>query len=81
MTVTETEPRVWMRGVKGKNVLVTGVREGRAPARSRILLLERGGYLPREPENWDSREGWKEDRVASVEVKNFGAKPTYQRMR
>src|SRR5256886_6847239 len=22
----------------------------------RILLLERGGYLPREPENWDSKE-------------------------
>ena len=28
-----------------------------APTGKRILLLERGGYLPREPENWDSRRG------------------------
>ena len=27
-----------------------------APSGKRILLLERGGYLPREPENWDSNE-------------------------
>jgi choline dehydrogenase-like flavoprotein len=27
-----------------------------APSGKRILLLERGGYLPREPENWDSEE-------------------------
>jgi choline dehydrogenase-like flavoprotein len=27
-----------------------------APTGKRILLLERGGYLPREPENWDTRE-------------------------
>jgi choline dehydrogenase-like flavoprotein len=27
-----------------------------APSGKRILLLERGGYLPREPENWDSAE-------------------------
>jgi choline dehydrogenase-like flavoprotein len=27
-----------------------------APSGKRILLLERGGYLPREPENWDSGE-------------------------
>src|ERR671918_187001 len=27
-----------------------------APSGKRILLLERGGYLRREPENWDSRE-------------------------
>jgi choline dehydrogenase-like flavoprotein len=27
-----------------------------APTGKRILLLERGGYLRREPENWDSRE-------------------------
>jgi choline dehydrogenase-like flavoprotein len=26
-----------------------------APSGKRILLVERGGYLPREPENWDSR--------------------------
>src|ERR671915_1259239 len=28
-----------------------------APSGKRILVLERGGYLPREPENWDSEEG------------------------
>ena len=28
-----------------------------APTGKRILLLERGGYLPREPENWDSQGG------------------------
>ena len=28
-----------------------------APSGKRILLLERGGYLPREPENWDSQRG------------------------
>ena len=27
-----------------------------APSGKRVLVLERGGYLPREPENWDSRE-------------------------
>ena len=27
-----------------------------APSGKRILLLERGGYLPREPENWDCEE-------------------------
>ena len=26
-----------------------------APSGKRILLLERGGYLPREKDNWDSR--------------------------
>ena len=28
-----------------------------APSGKRILLLERGGWLPREPENWDRRRG------------------------
>jgi len=27
-----------------------------APSGKRILLLERGGWLPREPENWLSEE-------------------------
>ena len=27
-----------------------------APSGLNVLLLERGGYLPREPENWDSQE-------------------------
>jgi choline dehydrogenase-like flavoprotein len=33
----------------------------------RILLLERGGYLPREPENWDSREVFGKDRYVTEE--------------
>src|SRR5215213_929523 len=38
-----------------------------APSGKRILLLERGGYLPREPENWDSREVFNKDRYLSDE--------------
>ena len=33
-----------------------------APSGKRILLLERGGYLPREPENWDSKEVFGKER-------------------
>ncbi|MDQ6819006.1 MAG: GMC family oxidoreductase [Actinomycetota bacterium] len=39
-----------------------------APSGKRILLLERGGYLPREPQNWDSREVFGKDRYLSEEV-------------
>src|SRR6516162_11737824 len=39
-----------------------------APSGKRILLLERGGYLPREPENWDSREVFINDRYLSGEL-------------
>ena len=39
-----------------------------APSGKRILLLERGGYLPREPENWDSRQVFGRDRYLSDEV-------------
>ena len=38
-----------------------------APSGKRILLLERGGYLPREPENWDIREIFRKDRYLSDE--------------
>src|SRR4051794_6634793 len=38
-----------------------------APSGKRILLLERGGYLPREPENWDSHEGFNRNRYLSGE--------------
>jgi choline dehydrogenase-like flavoprotein len=38
-----------------------------APSGKRILLLERGGYLPREPENWDSREVFGKDRYVTDE--------------
>jgi choline dehydrogenase-like flavoprotein len=39
-----------------------------APSGKRILLLERGGYLPREPENWDSNEVFLKERYLSGEV-------------
>ena len=39
-----------------------------APSGKRILLLERGGYLPREPENWDSREVFLKNRYVSGET-------------
>src|SRR5215210_2330279 len=38
-----------------------------APSGKRILLLERGGYLPREPENWDSGEVFNRNRYLSGE--------------
>ena len=38
-----------------------------APSGKRVLLLERGGYLPREPENWDSNEVFINDRYLSGE--------------
>jgi choline dehydrogenase-like flavoprotein len=39
-----------------------------APSGKRILLLERGGYLPREPENWSSREIFRKERYLSDEM-------------
>jgi choline dehydrogenase-like flavoprotein len=38
-----------------------------APSGKRILLLERGGYLPREPENWDSKEVFGKSRYVTHE--------------
>jgi choline dehydrogenase-like flavoprotein len=38
-----------------------------APSGKRILLLERGGFLPREPENWSSREAFVTGRYATKE--------------
>jgi choline dehydrogenase-like flavoprotein len=39
-----------------------------APSGKRVLLLERGGYLPREPANWDSREVFINGRYLSGEL-------------
>src|SRR6059058_4393169 len=39
-----------------------------APSGKRILLLERGGYLPREPENWNSREIFRKERYLDDEL-------------
>ena len=38
-----------------------------APSGKRILLLERGGYLPRELENWDSEEVFGRERYVTTE--------------
>jgi choline dehydrogenase-like flavoprotein len=38
-----------------------------APSGKRILVLERGGYLTREPENWDSEQVFLKDRYLSDE--------------
>jgi choline dehydrogenase-like flavoprotein len=38
-----------------------------APSGKRILLLERGGFLPREPENWDSKEVFLKSRYVTEE--------------
>src|SRR2546422_9552618 len=38
-----------------------------APSGKRILLLERGGYLPREKDNWDSRAVFIESKYKAKE--------------
>jgi len=37
-----------------------------APTGKRILLLERGGWMPREIENWDSKAVWIDKRYANA---------------
>jgi choline dehydrogenase-like flavoprotein len=39
-----------------------------APSGQKILLLERGGYLPREPENWSGREVFRKERYLDDEL-------------
>jgi choline dehydrogenase-like flavoprotein len=39
-----------------------------APTGKRILLLERGGWLPREKENWDAREVFVHERYHTTEM-------------
>src|SRR6266542_1561697 len=39
-----------------------------APTGLRVLILERGGYLPREPENWDSNEVFGKERYVAKEL-------------
>src|SRR4051812_33488733 len=38
-----------------------------APSGKKILLLERGGYLPRERENWDAKEVFGRERYVTSE--------------
>ena len=44
-----------------------------APTGKRILLLERGDWMPREPENWDSKRGL--DRQALCTTRASGPTP------
>jgi len=37
-----------------------------APTGKRVLLLERGGFMPREVENWDSKAVWLDKRYANA---------------
>jgi len=37
-----------------------------APTGKKVLILERGGYLPREAENWDSQSVWLDHRYANA---------------
>ena len=39
-----------------------------APSGKRILLLERGGYLPREKDNWESRAVFVESKYRAKET-------------
>jgi choline dehydrogenase-like flavoprotein len=39
-----------------------------APSGKRILLLERGGWLKREPENWDARSVFVDNRYVSPDT-------------
>src|ERR1044071_7972323 len=39
-----------------------------APSGKRVLLLERGGWLPREPQNWLARDGFVDNRYVSPDT-------------
>ena len=39
-----------------------------APSGKRILLLERGGFLPREKDNWDTRQVFVESKYKAHET-------------
>ncbi|MEN8444282.1 MAG: GMC family oxidoreductase [Cyanobacteria bacterium J06555_13] len=39
-----------------------------APSGKRVLVLERGGFLPKEKENWESREVYGKDRYRTTEL-------------
>ena len=44
-----------------------------APTAARILIVERGDFIPREPENWDPAAVWKELRYRTTELWLDGA--------
>jgi choline dehydrogenase-like flavoprotein len=49
-----------------------------APSGKRILLLERGGWLPREPENWSTEAVFVENRYVSPDTWYDGAGKAFQ---
>jgi choline dehydrogenase-like flavoprotein len=49
-----------------------------APSGKRILLLERGGWLPREPQNWDTAEVFMNNRYISPESWRDGRGKAFQ---
>src|SRR6266487_2107457 len=70
-----SEPGVNAMTTQHYDVIIIGTGAGGgtlahklASSGKRILLLERGGYLPREPENWDSKEVFGKDRYVTREV-------------
>jgi choline dehydrogenase-like flavoprotein len=49
-----------------------------APSGKRILLLERGDWLPREPANWDTSEVFVDNRYVSADTWHNGNGGTFQ---
>jgi choline dehydrogenase-like flavoprotein len=49
-----------------------------APSGKSILILERGGWLPREPENWSAEQVFQESRYVSVDIWNNHAGKPFQ---
>ena len=43
------------------------VAQALAPSGARILIVERGGFVPREPENWDPAAVWQDLRYRATE--------------
>ena len=43
------------------------VAQALAPTGARILLVERGGFVPQEPENWDPAAVWQQLRYRTTE--------------
>jgi choline dehydrogenase-like flavoprotein len=49
-----------------------------APSGKRILLLERGGWLPREPQNWDAHDVFVDNRYVSADTWYDGSGSPFQ---
>ena len=49
-----------------------------APSGKRILLLERGDWLPREPANWDTHDVFVDNRYISADTWHDGSGGTFQ---